>query len=31
MKAQQPAEGILIRKDYGDAKSYTDRRGDKSR
>lgn len=23
MKAQQPAEGILIRKDYGDAKSYT--------
>ena len=23
MKAQQPAEGILIRRDYGDAKSYT--------
>ena len=22
MKAQKPAEGILIRKDYGDAKSY---------
>jgi hypothetical protein len=23
VKAQQPAEGILIRRDYGDAKSYT--------
>jgi hypothetical protein len=23
MKAQKPAEGILIRKDWGDAKSYT--------
>lgn len=23
MKAQTPAEGILIRKDYGDAKTYT--------